>query len=97
MAFLLDTHALLFWSNQQVLSKIQLEKLDRLAQQGRLHVSTVVFWEIALFIRYVRITDLNVQNWSEELQHAAGIRFLPPMIPQMLHSVALPPRHQRSF
>jgi len=73
MAFLLDTHALLFWSNQQVLSKIQLEKLDRLAQQGRLHISTVVFWEIALLIRSGRLADFNVQNWSEELQHAAGI------------------------
>ncbi len=97
MAFLLDTHALLFWSNQQVLSKIQLEKLDRLAQQGRLHISTVVFWEIALLIRSGRLADFNVQNWSEELQHAAGIRCLSPTIPEMLHSVALPPHHKDPF
>ena len=71
--------------------------MDRLAQQGRLHVPTVVFWEIALLVRSGRIADFNVQNWSEELQHAAGIRFLPPIIPQMLYSVALPPHHKDPF
>ena len=97
MDFLLDTHTLLFWSNQQHLSLAQLEQLDHLAQQGRVHVSTIVFWEIALLIRSGRIADFDVENWSEVLQQEAGIRLLSPTIPDMLCSVALPPHHKDPF
>ena len=53
--YLLDTHALVFWSLGEGLSPRFAARLDRLCRAGRLAVSAVSFWETALLAQKGRI------------------------------------------
>ncbi len=91
---LLDTHALVFWSLGQHLSERFAALLDRQNRAGRLLVSAVSFWEVALLARKGRIAIDDVAAWKEELRQYAGIRIVVPDADDMIRSAALPPHHK---
>lgn len=91
---LLDTHALVFWSLGQNLTERFAALLDRQNRAGRLLVSAVSFWEVALLARKGRIAIDDVAAWKEELLRYAGIRIVAPDVDDMIRSALLPPHHK---
>ena len=74
--YLLDTHALVFWSLGEGLSPRFAARLDRLCRAGRLAVSAVSFWETALLAQKGRIELPDVAGWKDELVRASGRVFV---------------------
>ena len=50
-AYLFDTHALIFWNNKESVSEEFIEFFDEQNQQGRLYISSISFWEVALLVK----------------------------------------------
>ena len=92
--YLLDTHALVFWSLGQHLSPRFASRLDRLCQAGRLAVSAVSFWEIALLVQKGRLALDDVSAWKDEIVAASGLNVLTPDADVMIASTRLPPLHK---
>ncbi len=92
--YLLDTHALVFWSLGQGMSPRLTAFLDRANADGRLHVSAVSFWEAALLCAKGRLAIDDVAAWKEELVRLSGISLVTPDADAMLASVGLPPHHK---
>ncbi|MDM8561198.1 hypothetical protein, partial [Candidatus Parabeggiatoa sp. HSG14] len=55
--YLLDTHALVFWINQENISQKLQEFLDEQDSLGLLMVSSISFWEIALLTDVTHCTS----------------------------------------
>ena len=49
--YLLDTHALIFWSAKEWVSDEFISLLDRQAKQGNVLVSSISFWETVLDLK----------------------------------------------
>jgi PIN domain nuclease of toxin-antitoxin system len=96
--YLLDTHALLFWVDGS-LGEEFVAFLDDQNQQGRLFVSDISFWEIALLVNKGRLEleIVDVMAWAAEFLAVSGIRTLSPTMTEMIQSVALPPHHKDPF
>ena len=92
--YLLDTHALVFWSMGQHLSPRFASRLDRLCQKGRLAVSAVSFWEIALLVQKGRLALDDVTTWKDEIVRASGLTVCTPDADVMIASTLLPPLHK---
>lgn len=93
---LLDTHELIYWQQKQ-LPEESLTFLNSAAQSGRVCVSTISFWEIALLVqkRRLRIEDIN--HWISEVLLQSGVRVLEPTWHEMVFSVKLPRHHNDPF
>jgi PIN domain nuclease of toxin-antitoxin system len=92
--YLLDTHALVFWSLGEGLSPRFAARLDRLCRAGRLAVSAVSFWETALLAQKGRIELPDVAGWKDELVRASGLAVLTPDANVMIASALLPPLYK---
>jgi PIN domain nuclease of toxin-antitoxin system len=95
-SYLLDTHALIFWVDRS-LSADFLALLDNCNQNGRLFVSSISFWEIALLAQKGRVTIQNVHKWREEVISLSNIRLLDPTVTEMIDSVLLAQHHTDPF
>ncbi len=95
--YLMDTHAVIFWRNQTDVSPAFITFFDQQAQQGRLFVSSIVFWEIALLAQKGRIAINNVQAWKDELLANANIQLINPNANEMIASAQLPQHHKDPF
>ncbi|MCP4426692.1 MAG: type II toxin-antitoxin system VapC family toxin [Chloroflexi bacterium] len=94
--YLLDTRALIFWVDRS-LSVEFVSFLNAHNRQGRLFVSAVSFWEIALLAQKGRITIDNTHAWANEVLAASGVRLLTPAVTEMINSAQLPARHKDPF
>lgn len=95
--YLLDTHALIFWSNRESVSDEFIHYFDRQEQQGSIYVSPVSIWEIAFLVKRGRLELVDVQSWQEDLLSNTGLQLLPPSATDMIDSVNLPDIHKDPF
>lgn len=96
-SYLFDTHALIFWHQQENVSEEFNAFFDEQSQQGQLFVSSVSFWEIGLLAQKDRITISDVNNWAKEILTLSGIRLAEPSVTEMIDSTLLPPHHKDPF
>ena len=95
--YLLDTHALIFWRHRKEVSKAFLTYFDQQARQGRLFVSSVVFWETALLAQKGRIAVDDVKVWKDEILQHAGVHLIDATADEMIASTRLPTHHGDPF
>src|ERR1022692_595997 len=80
MRLLLDTHALIWWLNDEPrLSRAQIQALDRAtASSESLGVSAISFWEIAKLIERERLKlPRSLDQFFDEIESHPAVRLLP--------------------
>ena len=92
-----DTHALYFWATATVFGDEAQADLDRRVADGRLWVSSVCFWELALLVRKGRLEIANVPRWKEQVCLSSGIAVVEPTADDMIASTLLPDLHKDPF
>ncbi len=95
--YLLDTHALVFWSMKQFLSEDFIDFIDRQANVGNVLVSSVSFWEVALLSKRKMITIHDIREWKTGLMEKARITLIDPDASEMIESANLPDFHDDLF
>ena len=95
--YLLDTHALIFWTNKVSVSEEFITFFDNQAKKGRLYVSSISFWEIALLVKKDRISISNVTAWKNEIINNTNIQMIEPSASEMIDSTLLPDYHKDPF
>lgn len=95
--YLLDTHALLFWHNQVVLSNDFITFLDKQNQIGTLYISSISFWEIALLAKKQKLALSDVHAWKNELMTNTNLGLTEPTPSEMIDSTLLPDHHKDPF
>ena len=96
-AFLLDTHALIFWNNGESVSEAFINFFDDQAENGRLYVSSISFWEIALLVKKGRVSMSDVHAWKTEILSNTNIRLIEPSASEMIQSTLFPDYHKDPF
>lgn len=90
----LDTHALVWWvSGDDRLSEPGLEAIEteRAATDGRLLVSAITAWEIAMLVERGRLVlTMDVDDWLETVASIEGVYFVPVNNAVAVQSVRLP-------
>lgn len=95
--YLLDTHAFIFWINEEEISTDFVKFLDETNAQGKLYVSTVTFWEIALLVKKGRLQIDDLHVWKAEILNNTAIQVLSPSITEMIFSTELEDHHKDPF
>ena len=95
--FLLDTHALIFWCNQQSVSEDFIKFFDKQDQLGNLMVSSISFWEIALLTKKGKLEITDVESWKNELFANTNLVLIEPSASEMIKSTQLPDIHKDPF
>ena len=96
-AYLFDTHALIFWNNNESVSKEFIRFFDNQANKGNLYISSISFWEIALLVKKGRMSMSNVHGWKNEILNNTTILLIEPSASEMIHSTLLPDHHKDPF
>jgi PIN domain nuclease of toxin-antitoxin system len=96
-AYLLDTHALVFWNNKESVSEDFIVFFDSQVQKGQLYVSSISFWEIALLVKKGRMSMPDVHAWKNEILSNTNIRLIEPSVSEMINSTLLPDYHKDPF
>ena len=96
-AYLMDTHALIFWNNKESVSDAFVHFFDEQVQQGRLYVSSISFWEIALLVKKGRLAISDIRAWKKELFIHTNIQLINPTAEEMIDSTLLPNYHTDPF
>lgn len=95
--YLLDTHALIFWSSKEWVSKDFLYFLDNQSLKGNVFVSSISFWEVALLSKKRKISIRNVHEWKAGLLENTNIKIINPSASDMIDSTLLPDHHKDPF
>lgn len=95
--YLLDTHALIFWAGSTDISPEFIDFLDEQQALGRLYVSSVSFWEIALLVKKGRIAVADVYAWKNDLLGNTNLQIVEPTAEEMIDSTTLPDHHKDPF
>lgn len=95
--YLFDTHALIFWNNKISVSEEFITFFDNQSQKGRLYVSSISFWEIALLVKKDKISMSNVTAWKNEIMNNTNIQMIEPSASEMINSTLLPDYHKDPF
>lgn len=96
-AYLFDTHALVFWNNREAVSTKFITFFDDQAHKGRLLVSTISFWEIALLVKKGKVALSDVHAWKNEIVAYTNIQLVGPSASEMIDSTQLPDHHKDPF
>ncbi|MDL1959427.1 MAG: type II toxin-antitoxin system VapC family toxin [Deltaproteobacteria bacterium] len=96
-AYLFDTHALVFWNNKETVSEEFINFFDNQVQQGRLYVSSISFWEIALLVKRGKMAISDLHAWKNELLNITNIRLIEPSASEVIDSTLLPDHHKDPF
>ena len=96
-AYLFDTHALVFWNNNESVSGEFISFFDNQVQKGRLYVSSISFWEIALLVKKGKMSMSDVHAWKNEMLSNTNIRLIEPSASEMINSTLLPDYHKDPF
>ncbi len=96
-AYLFDTHALVFWNNNESVSETFISFFDNQVQKGNLYVSSISFWEIALLVKKGRMAISDVHAWKNEILSNTNIRLIEPTASEMINSTLLPDYHKDPF
>ncbi|MDO9527766.1 MAG: type II toxin-antitoxin system VapC family toxin [Syntrophales bacterium] len=95
--YLFDTHALIFLNNKISVSERFITFFDNQAKKGRLYISSISFWEIALLVKKDRISISNVTAWKNEIINNTNIQMIEPSASEMIDSTQLPDYHKDPF
>jgi PIN domain nuclease of toxin-antitoxin system len=95
--YLLDTHALIFWSSKEWISKDFLYFLDNQSVKGNVFVSSISFWEVALLSKKRKVSIRNVNEWKAGLLENTNIKIINPSASEMIDSTLLPDHHKDPF
>ena len=95
--YLFDTHALIFWNNKISVSEEFITFFDNQAKRGRLYVSSISFWEIALLVKKDKISMSNVATWKNEIMNNTNVQMIEPSASEMIDSTLLPDYHKDPF
>ena len=60
--YFFDTHALIFWSTKEWVSKDFLDFFDSQTKQGNVLTSSISFWEVALLSKKGKVEITNVHD-----------------------------------
>jgi len=93
-SYLFDTHALIFWNTREAVSEAFVDFFDDQVQQGRLYVSSISFWEIALLVKKSRLAISDLHAWKNELFNHTNIQLIEPTAVEMINSTLLPDHHK---
>lgn len=77
-SYLMDTHALIFWNSKESVSDAFVHFFDEQMRQGRLYVSSISFWEIALLAKKGRLAISDIHAWKKELFIHTSIQLIDP-------------------
>jgi len=90
----LDTHALLWWVNDDGrLSKPARKAIEQECRRegGQILISAITAWEIALLVAKDRLAlTMNVDDWLRTVARIEGVRFVPVDNEVAVQSVQLP-------
>jgi PIN domain nuclease of toxin-antitoxin system len=90
----LDTHALIWWVNDdQQLSDRARKAIEKEinGKEGQVFISTISAWEIALLVEKGRLTlTMDVKDWIDTVTAIEGVRFVPVDNEVAMQSVRLP-------
>jgi PIN domain nuclease of toxin-antitoxin system len=89
---LLDTHAWVWWlSEPSALSRGATRAIEKASSEGRVVVSTISTWELALLVARGRVAlRLPVDEWVRASEALPELSFLSPSNRVMVESAALP-------
>lgn len=88
-----DTHALLWWAtgDRRQLSSRAHKALQTELKGGRIVVSSISAWELAMLVQRGRLSlSMDVSGWLKTLMQIEAIHFVPVDNDIALQSVALP-------
>ncbi len=94
--FLLDTHALLFWANEELSAEFN-SFLNVNQRLGLIWVSPISFWEVSLKVQKGKLEINDVENWGGELMQKINLKILQPTWIEMIQSTRLDPHHKDPF
>lgn len=88
----LDTHALVWWvAGDAALSPRAAQAIEGEREGGRLIVSSISAWEVAMLVDRKRLVlSMDPQRWLARVAEIAGLRFEPVDNDIAVESVALP-------
>lgn len=88
----LDTHVWLWWlSNPEKLSQAAAERIDHESKDGRIYISSISAWEIAMLVTKRRLElSIDVYDWLAATESLPFIKFVPINNKIALQSVLLP-------
>jgi PIN domain nuclease of toxin-antitoxin system len=95
--YLLDTHALVFWSIGESVSSDFIEFFDNQDSKANLLVSSISFWEIALLVKKGKIDLKDTNAWCNELTTNTNLQIINPTSKEMIDSTLLPDHHKDPF
>jgi len=95
--YLLDTHALIFWVNQDNISSTLSQFLDEKSKFKQLMVSSISFWEIGLLMQKEKLRIADIFTWKKQLFENTNIKLIVPSVDEFLYSTQLPLYHKDPF
>jgi len=95
--YLFDTHALIFWSSKEFVSKAFTDFFDEQVRLGYVFVSSIFFWEAAFLSKKGKIELRNIHEWKAGLLENTNIRIIDPSASEMIDSTLLPNYHKDPF
>jgi PIN domain nuclease of toxin-antitoxin system len=95
--YLFDTHALIFWSTKEWVSKDFLDFFDSQTKQGNVLASSISFWEVAILSKKGKVEITNVHDWMSGLLENTDIKIINPSASDMIDSTQLPGHHKDPF
>lgn len=96
-AYLFDTHSLVFWDNKDAVSKDYINFFDKQDQLGKLYVSSISFWEIALLKKKEKLEIDDIYIWKNELLKNTNLHLIHPSENELIDSTFLPDYHKDPF
>jgi len=96
-SYLFDTHALIFWSNKELVSDDFIKYFDKQDQKGNIFVSSISFWEIALLVKKGKIEMKDIHGWKNEILSNTNVKLINPTSSEMIDSTFLPDHHKDPF
>lgn len=75
----LDTHALVWWVNGEMeqRSLAASEAIESRRREGRLAISSISSWEVAMLVARGRISlSMDVASWLRRIETIEGVRFI---------------------
>ena len=72
--YLFDTHALIFWSSKEFVSKAFTDFFDEQVRLGHVFVSSISFWEAAFLSKKGKIELGSIHEWKSDLSENTNIR-----------------------
>jgi PIN domain nuclease of toxin-antitoxin system len=95
--YLLDTHAIIFWTLKTDLSIDFIQFLDNQDKLGHLLISSISFWEIALLVKKGKVALNDIHSWKAELFKNTNLKLINPTVDEIIDATLLPNIHKNSF